>query len=341
MIPTEDLIWPGERARAWFAGHTLTAEHLPSAADLAVRRASEGVNVSVALPALNEGATIGAICAEIRSALMDGAGLVDELVVLDGGSSDDTARVARNAGARVVSIREVLRDIPVIAGKGESLWRSLAVLRGDIVVWIDADIKNFHADFVSRLVAPLLMNPDLAFVKGYYRRPIEQDGILMPDGGGRVTELAARPLLNAMFPELSGFIQPLAGEYAGRREILSEVPFFTGYSVEVGLLIDLLQLVGLDTLAQVDLGERVHRNRRLDELSPMAYAIARSIMKRAVERGRMESGMSFEGAPFLVPGLDGELVARQIDEPERPPMRLLPSYLDALRHRSKTIAEVG
>jgi glucosyl-3-phosphoglycerate synthase len=338
MKSADSLIWPGEQARSWFQGHTLGARHVPPAARIAARKRAEGLTVSVALPALNEGTTVGTIVDIIQRELStDGVGLIDELVVLDGGSSDDTAMVAEAAGATVVRIPEVLPEIALVPGKGESLWRSLAVLRGDIVVWIDADIRNFNSHFVSNLVAPLVMNPELQFVKGYYDRPLERDGQLHAGEGGRVTELLARPLLGTMFPELSGFIQPLSGEYAGRREILEEVPFFTGYSVEVGLLIDLLQLVGLDALAQVDLGERVHRNRPLEELSPMAYTIARAILQRAEARGRMESIVTFEDSPFLMPGGNEILQSRQIEEVERPPMRLLPTYLAALRRRGEPL----
>lgn len=333
MKSADELIWPGEQARSWFQGHTLAARHVPSAAEVALRKRAEGLTVSVALPALNEAATVGPICELIRRELSEKIELVDELMVLDGGSSDDTALVSEAAGATVVRVPDVLPEVPLVPGKGESLWRSLAVATGDIIVWIDADIKNFDSHFVSNLVAPLVMNPELQFVKGYYERPLERDGQLHAGEGGRVTELLARPLLAAMFPELSGFIQPLSGEYAGRREVLEQVPFFTGYSVEIGLLIDLLELVGLDALAQVDLGERVHRNRPLEELSPMAYTIARAILQRAEERGRMESIVTFENSPFLMPGSTEILQARQIDETERPPMRLLPTYLRSLRRR--------
>ncbi|TMK51133.1 MAG: glycosyltransferase, partial [Actinobacteria bacterium] len=148
-------------------------------------------------------------------------------LVLDGGSTDDTAAIAREAGATVVDARAILPDIPVVKGKGESLWRSLSILSGDLICWIDADIENFEPHFVSNLVAPLLADPATMFVKAFYRRPIAYGGVVLPKGGGRVTELLARPLLNALFPELGGFIQPLSGEYAGRRDVLMQLPFFT------------------------------------------------------------------------------------------------------------------
>ncbi len=329
--PTDDLDWPGEHSRAWFEGHTLTSRHIPPLGDLVTRKRAEGLRVSVGLPALNEGTTIGPILKIIREELMGPDGLVDDLAVLDGGSSDDTGEVARAAGARFLPTRDILPELPAWPGKGEALWRSLHELRGDIIVWVDSDIRYFTPAFVVNLVAPFLLNPDLAFVKGFYERPLERNGEMMPREGGRVTELLARPLLSALFPELSGFIQPLSGEYAGRREALMGVPFFTGYAVEVGLLIDLANSVGLDAMAQVDLAERVHRNRPLGELSPMATAIARAIFKRAEQRGRITSEIEIEGTPFLYPGPDATLQAREIDDPERPPMRLLSSYLTALR----------
>jgi glucosyl-3-phosphoglycerate synthase len=259
------------------------------------------------------------------------AHLVDELVVLDGDSVDETTLKAQAAGARVVDVSTLMPEVPPRPGKGESLWRSLAELSGDIIVWVDGDIRRFEAHFVTRLLAPLLLDPGIDFVKGYYRRPIEIDGSLQPTGGGRVTELLARPLLNRLFPELGGFLQPLAGEYAARADVLRRVPFFSGYSVEVGLLIDLLDVVGLEGMAQVDLGNRIHRNRPLDELVPMAFAIAGAILRRAEERGRITSLVDFPFHPLLVHGEDGRLEMQHIAEIERPPLEFTPAYLDALR----------
>jgi glucosyl-3-phosphoglycerate synthase len=242
--------------------------------------------------------------------------------VLDGGSTDHTVVAARAAGATVVDARELVSHVPPVKGKGESLWRSLSILTGDIICWIDADITNFEPHFVTRLLAPLLVDPTCMFVKAFYRRPIAHGDVMLPTGGGRVTELLARPLLNALFPELGGVIQPLAGEYAGRRDVLMQLPFFTGYSVEAGLLIDLLDLAGLDAIAQVDLGVRAHRNRPLDELSPMAYAIAQTILRRAEEWGRLEVAHDHPLPPLIMPTLDGAAL-HDIQELERPPFAAL------------------
>jgi glucosyl-3-phosphoglycerate synthase len=301
----------------WFGRRTFS--DFPKKRSLIAAKRALGTKISVAIPALNEAATIGPICETVGR--LAEAGLVDELVVLDGDSTDNTDDVARAAGARIVDVWRVLRGVEPIGGKGESLWRSLAVLEGDIVVWIDADIRNFDERFVTRLVAPLLLDDDIAFVKGFYRRPMDRGGELTPDEGGRVTELLARPLLAGFFGELTGFIQPLAGEYAGRAEVLRSLPFMTGYSVEAALLIDLLYEVGLDAMAQVDLKERVHRNRPLGELTPMAYAIARTILQKAEKHGRAFLPLDTPSA-LLVPGGEG-LQAREVNEIERPPMNAI------------------
>jgi glucosyl-3-phosphoglycerate synthase len=314
-----DVPWLTRRAHRWHAKHTFHAKDLRH--DLLARKHEAGVSISVALPAVNEVATVGPICASIVESLI-GGGLVDELVVLDGGSTDDTAGVARAAGATVVDTRSLVSHVPAVKGKGESLWRSLSVLKGDIICWIDADITNFESHFVSRLLAPLLVDPTCMFVKAFYQRPIAHGDVMLPTGGGRVTELLARPLLNALFPELGGVIQPLSGEYAGRRDVLMQLPFFTGYSVEAGLLIDLLDVVGLDAIAQVDLGTRMHRNRPLDELSPMAYAIAQTILRRAQEWGRLEVAHDHPSHPLVIPATDGVDV-HEIHELERPPFAAL------------------
>ncbi len=234
-----------------------------------LRRAKGGARVSVVIPARDEEATVGDIVATIREHLVKRVPLVDEVIVVDSRSSDTTARVAAAAGARVVCQDAMTRGLPRLDGKGDALWAGLAASTGDVVAF----------------VGPLLTDPSVAFVKGFYHRPLVRSAHIEPDGGGRVTELCARPLLNMFWPELAGFVQPLAGEYAGRREVLERVPFVSGYGVETALLIDLLELVGLDALAQVDLGERLHRHQSTEALGRMSAQILLTVWSRLQRQG--------------------------------------------------------
>lgn len=322
---SEALPLASRRALRWFDRRTYRREDLPPEAALAAHKRLTGVRVSVGIPALDEESTIGDICRTIAGRLVDELGLVDELVVIDGGSRDRTAAEARSAGARVVAAGDLVPAVPPVAGKGDALWRSLDVLGGDVVVWIDGDIRNFGSHFVSRLLAPLLLDGEIMFVKGFYSRPLELDGLLSPTGGGRVTELTARPLLCAFFPELAGFVQPLAGEYAGRRDAFRSIPFFSGYGVEAGMLIDLLDMFGLHALAQADLGERVHRNRPLEQLAPMAYAVGRAILRRAEDWGRIQSTLDYPSHPLLVPD-EGRMDAQAVAELQRPPFGVISEF---------------
>jgi glucosyl-3-phosphoglycerate synthase len=251
-------------------------------ATVAAEKAATGTTVSACIPARDEDATVGLVVTAIRNALVDGAlaahgvALVDEIVVVDDHSTDDTAAVARAAGARVVDAASVLAHHGEGHGKGEALWKSLHESSGDLVVWVDADIVDFDPDFIVAMVGALVCDPGVDFVKGHYHRP-EANGV----GGGRVTELLARPLLSLYFPELAEIAQPLAGEYAGRRTLLERLPFVVGYGVDVALLIDAMRLAGIERIAQVDLGVRHHRNRSLDELGPQALAVGQAILDRA------------------------------------------------------------
>jgi glucosyl-3-phosphoglycerate synthase len=254
----------------WFASNTWQSPQwtVPELVALKGTR-----TVSVVLPALDEEATVGAVVAAVRPML---GTLVDELVVVDSGSTDDTVRVALDAGARVVHRTDVVPDLPPVPGKGEVLWRSLAATTGDLLVFLDSDLVDPDPAFVPSLLGPLLSTPDVHLVKGFYRRPLR----LESTGGGRVTELVARPLLNALRPELAGVIQPLGGEYAGSREFLESVPFAAGYGVEIGLLLDAHQRYGLAGLAQVNLGVRKHRNRSLLQLGAMSAQIMGTALAR-------------------------------------------------------------
>lgn len=293
-------------------------------AELVELKRTAGVSVGVCLPALDEQETVGTICSVISGELLR-AGLVDDLVLIDSGSTDGTAEVAAGAGARVLRATDVLPDLPHPGspGKGESLWKSLAVLETDIVVWLDSDTRNFSASFVTTLVAPLLGDERLVFTKAFYDRPIGAGDDLLPTGGARVTEIGIRPLINLLVPELAGFVQPLSGEYAGRREVLLDIPFGTGYDVDVLMLLDLVTIHGVDAIAQVDLGTRVHRNRDIPSLGRMSFEVMRGLLGRLEELGRIK--LSDALGEKLVQFADSEAGHEAglftTDNYERPPMR--------------------
>lgn len=250
--------------------------------------------VSVCLPARNEADTVGAIVEAIRRHVVDDVPLVDELIVVDDHSTDATGAVAVDAGAKVVAAAEVLPELDDRQGKGEALWKSLAASTGDLVVWLDADLVGVDGSWVSRLVAPLVADPAVALVKGYYRRPT---GIDAQVGGGRVTELVARPLISALHPALVAVRQPLGGEYAGRRSVLESLPFAGGYGVDLGLLVDVSRREGADAIAQVDLGERHHRHHPLDVLSVQAAEVLHLALRRAGQEVAGEAVLRRAGRP--------------------------------------------
>ena len=260
---------------------------------------------------------------------MEETGLVDELVVIDSDSEDRTAQIADDLGIPVFRHSDILPEVGTHRGKGEGLWKSLFVTRGDIVVWIDSDITDIHPKFVYGLIGPLLSEPRLSFVKGYYRRPLHLGSDLLTTGGGRVTELTARPLLNMLFPQLSGLVQPLAGEMAGRRSVLERLPFFTGYGVETGLLIDILERYGLSHIAQTDLENRIHRNQDMISLSKMAFAIVQVVMRRLEDRRDTNLIEEINTTMKLIRLLPDELFleVNEIQEYERPPMATVPQYI--------------
>lgn len=271
--------------------------------------------ISVVLPALNEAATVGAVVDTITPML---GGLVDELIVLDSGSTDETEARARAAGARVVHREEALPEVPPQPGKGEALWRSLAATTGDVIVFIDSDLIDPDPMFVPRLVGPILTGDGIHLVRGFYRRPIKVGDGQDANGGGRVTELVARPLLAALRPELGAVMQPLGGEYAGTRELLTSVPFAPGYGVEIGILIDTYDKFGLEAIAQVNLGVRTHRNRPLSELGPMSRQIIATLLTRC---GIPDSGV---GLTQFLPDADGYLSRTStVSLADRPPMNTL------------------
>ncbi|MER6558485.1 glucosyl-3-phosphoglycerate synthase [Streptomyces sp. NPDC001027] len=306
-----------EEVERWLSTRSWSLTDRPLHRILAAKQRT-GQSVSVVLPALNEEETVGEIVAVIRHDLMQQVPLVDEIVVVDSGSTDRTSAVAAAAGARVVHRDEILPRLPAVPGKGEVLWRSLLVTRGDVVCFIDADLREFSSDFVSGIVGPLLTDPDVDLVKAMYDRPLGGAA----GQGGRVTELMARPLLNMHWPQLAGFVQPLGGEYAARRSLLEQLPFPVGYGVELGMLVDALHLVGLDALAQVDVGVRRHRHQDGQALGRMAAAIYRTAQLRLARGHLVRPALTqFERGP------DGfEPHTYSVDTEERPPMTDIAEY---------------
>ncbi|MER5530683.1 glucosyl-3-phosphoglycerate synthase [Streptomyces sp. NPDC002677] len=308
-----------EEVERWLATRSWSMNDRPLHRILAAKQRT-GQSVSVVLPALNEEETVGDIVAIIRHDLMRQVPLVDEIVVVDSGSTDRTAAVAAAAGARVVHRDTILPRIPAVPGKGEVLWRSLLVTTGDIVCFIDADLRDFSSDFVTGIVGPLLTDPDVDLVKAMYDRPLAGSA----GQGGRVTELMARPLLNMHWPQLAGFVQPLGGEYAARRSLLEQLPFPVGYGVELGMLVDALHLVGLNALAQVDVGVRKHRHQDGQALGRMSAAIYRTAQLRLARGHLIRPALTqFER------GEDGfEPRTYSVDTEERPPMAEIAEYAE-------------
>jgi glucosyl-3-phosphoglycerate synthase len=321
------------RVDRWFAESNFQHQEFGDLKRLVALKQKQGVTISAVLPTLNEEATIGPIVRRARRELMEKVPLVDELLVIDSGSDDETCAIAEREGARVVRHADVLPAYGSYQGKGEALWKSLYETSGDLVAWSDTDIQDWHPRFLYGTLGPLLAEPRIGYVKAYYQRPIVEEGVLKEGGGGRVTELVARPLLNLFFPELSGFIQPLAGEYAGRRSHLEAIPFFTGYAVEIGHLIDLGERLGLEGLGQVDLEIRIHRNQELEGLSKMSFVILQAVMKRLEERKRARLLAELGTAIKLPRSSPNRLSLEVIDlaDQERPPMVRIPEYAERRR----------
>jgi glycosyltransferase involved in cell wall biosynthesis len=312
----------------WFAENTYHSREFADLRRLLNLKEDQGLTISLGLPALNEEATVGNVIKSVKQSLMDDIPLLDEIVLIDSGSVDYTRDIATDLGIPVYIHQEILPQYRSYKGKGEALWKSLHVLKGDIIAWIDTDIKNIHPRFVYGVLGPILHDPHVKYVKGFYRRPLRQGEKLVAGGGGRVTEITARPFFNLFFPELSGLIQPLSGEYAGRRDALERLPFFTGYGVETGLLIDFLNEYGLNAIAQVDLLERIHHNQPLPSLSKMSFTIMQVVFKRLEERHNIrmldDANLTMNlirygpNRYFLEP--------QKLRERERPPIITIPEY---------------
>ncbi len=339
-VPTTGELPPRERFSAsterplnvvvdrWFAERTFHSREFGDIEHLVRLKEQQGLTISLGLPALNEEETVGTVIGTIKRALMEDFPLLDEIVLIDSGSVDYTREIAADMGIPVYIHQEILPQHGAQHGKGEALWKSLYVLKGDLIAWIDTDIKNIHPRFVYGILGPLLHHADIQYVKGFYRRPLKQGNKMIAGGGGRVTELTARPLINLFYPELSGVIQPLSGEYAGRRSALERLPFFTGYGVESGLLIDILDNYGLNAIAQVDLLQRIHHNQPLPSLSKMSFTIIQVFMQRLGKRHGItllkEANTTMNFPHYTQTRF--YLASEELHERERPPMISLPEY---------------
>lgn len=300
------------RARAWHRTNTYSHTAYP-ASRLAAQR---GASVSVCLPTRNEASTIGPILERLLP--LRERGVVDQIAIVDH-SLDRTATIARALGVEVYDQSELMPELGPVLGKGDAMWRALRVLSGEVICFLDADSEQFGGHFASGLLGPLLCEEEISFVKGFYRRPFRIGETTLPDGGGRVTELTARPLLNLFYPHLAAVEQPLAGEIAARRELLEKLPFVTGYGVDIALLLDAYAAVGLDAIAQVDLEVRQNAHQPLRDLGPMAYAVLHAMATRLQREGRLRGPLE---ATFTVP-YEREPGTLWREPVERPPLRTL------------------
>jgi len=288
----------------------------------------QGLTISLCLPALNEEKTIGQEIVILKAELADRYPLLDEIAVIDSGSTDRTCEIAASFGADVYIASEHLPECGDHRGKGENLWKGLYLLRGDIIVYVDTDIKNIHPRFVYGLVGPLIHDPNVHYVKAFYDRPLAFSGGLRPTGGGRVTEILIRPLFSLFYPELAGILQPLSGEYAGRRSILEQIAFPVGYGVETAMLIDIYERLGLYAFAQTDLDRRIHRNQETIALGRMAFGVLRTFMKRLQQDdiARFDRELPSLMRQYEVNEGVYRQVEYDIEEFERPPMIEIDAY---------------
>ncbi len=312
----------------WIQEHTFHYSQFWDLKHLIEEKERQGLRVSLCLPTLNEEKTIGKEIIIFKSELMDRYPLLDEIAVIDSGSTDNTREIAAAFGADVYLSAEILPQVGEKKGKGENLWKAVYQLEGDIICYVDADIANIHPRFAYGLIAPLIYNPQMKYVKAFYDRPLAFSQGVRPSGGGRVTEILVRPLFSLFYPELTGLIQPLSGEYAVRRDVLEDISFPIGYGVETSHILDVYHKWGLDAFAQTDLDQRVHRNQETLSLGKMAFGILRSFLARAQTTG-MQVNMDqvatvmrqFQAKDDLYQQIEFEIL-----EEERPPMITLPEY---------------
>ena len=301
----------------------------------------KNVAISLCFPTLNEEQTIGNILKIVKKELYN-PGLVDEVVVIDSNSSDSTIEIVKSIGFKVYQHKKILPEYGSHKGKGDALWKSLFILKGDIIVWCDSDIKNFSSRFVYGLLGPLLTKEDIFFVKAFYRRPLKINSSYMKREGGRVTKILIRPMLNLFYPALSKLIQPLSGEYAGRREILEQIPFFTGYGVEIGMLIEIYEKFGLDKIAQVDVKRSVYMNHPLSTLSRMSFSIMQAIFKKLEYYNKLYINAELNNIYNQIEYNEYSdkkyiITPTKLEEFERPPMSEIKEY--AIKKKKRLVLE--
>ena len=316
----------------WLETNTFHHSIFKDIQNLVDAKNEKGVRISLCLPTWNEEKTIAKELVIMTSELKTRYPLLDEILIIDSGSKDRTMEIAKEFGAKAYKASDILPDHGNFRGKGENLWKALYVAQGDIIVYLDADIKNVHHKFVYGLLGPLLIKDNIKFSKAFYDRPIalDDDKGLRPTGGGRVTELVIRPLFSLFFPELTQIMQPLSGEYAGFREIFEKIPFPIGYGVETSMILDIYQNWGLDVVAQVDLDQRIHRNRSTKSLGKMAFVIMQTFINRTVELGLMELNQdSFdEMIQYIRDSRQYKVDIAQFQGRERPPIIKIPEYIE-------------
>jgi len=313
---------------SWIKKNTFHFSNFKDLNHLVKEKKRKNLTISLCLPTLNEEETIAKEIVIFRSELVLRYPLIDEIVVIDSGSTDKTREVARAFGASVYIADEILPDLEKQRGKGENLWKALYVTSGDIIIYIDADIKNIHHRFAYALVGPLLLYDNIKYVKAFYERPIAGQKKTRPTGGGRVTELVVRPFFSLFFPEMAQIIQPLSGEYAGYREVFEQIPFPIGYGVETSMLLDIYKKWGLDVIAQVDLEKRVHRNQETKALGRMSFAIINTFMDRLEHLGviKTKKKMLTDMIQYKIVNNEYRPDIFDIKRLERPPIIEIPEY---------------
>jgi len=320
----------------WLETNTFHYAQFQDIGQLVDLKEQKGLKISLCLPTLNEEKTIAKEIVIMKSELMTRYPLLDEIMVIDSGSEDRTVVIAAEFGADVYAADDILPDLEKYRGKGENLWKALYVTQGDIIIYLDADIKNIHHRFAYGLLGPLLTNNTVKYSKGFYDRPIATGkNEIRPTGGGRVTELLIRPLFSLFFPELTQILQPLSGEYAGFRELFEKVPFPIGYGIETSLIMDICENWSLDVIAQVDLEKRVHRNQDTRALGKMAFVIMETFLQRLEKLGRIElkKELLLQMIQYNLVGNDYEADILDWKALERPPMIDIPEYREKFKPR--------